>query len=133
VHLIPDPDGGSLALTPQQRLEARRWAQELLGGADVGAPGREADPNRPRGQDAASERLLSAESLAALTDTAASWWESAASRGAVAHYKIGRYRRFKYSEVLGASVLRGKARVIGEPLITPTPELPVARRFKVKT
>lgn len=49
-----------------------------------------------------TEPLLTAEQLGELTNTPASWWLEMARSQRVPHYRIGKHRRFKFSEATGA-------------------------------
>lgn len=60
-----------------------------------------------------TEPLLDAEGIGAATGTAASWWLAAANRDDVPHYRIGRFVRFRLSEILEAAPKIGKRRQVG--------------------
>jgi excisionase family DNA binding protein len=47
-----------------------------------------------------SDGLVNADVIAELLDVPASWVREAARANAIPHYRIGRYRRFRVSEVL---------------------------------
>jgi hypothetical protein len=84
-----------LALTPVELAEAVERGEGLLPA--------EAAPQAP--QDA-QEPALTAEQLEALTNVPASWWAEQARKESVPHFKIGRYVRFRLSEVLAATAYR---------------------------
>jgi len=102
VLLLPDPAGGCLALTYEELLRARERAAAVSGCAQP-APGREANGGPPEG-------LLDSAGLAAATSVPASWWESAAREGRVPHRKIGRWVRFRLSEVVSHPAFMARAR-----------------------
>jgi len=132
--LIYIPALGWVQFESVEELHAKLASgRAALGGADGRTHPSEADDDHGRGQDGGCERLLSADELGQATGTAASWWENAASRGAVPHFKIGRYTRFRYSEVLAGGYLKGKARVLGDAQVSTQSELPAARRLKAKS
>jgi excisionase family DNA binding protein len=51
------------------------------------------------GMQRAGEEYLDVHGIARATGTPASWWYAAGEAGRVPSYKIGRYRRFKLSEI----------------------------------
>ena len=83
---------GPAALSPEVLSEALERGRALVPVADA-----------PRGAMAAPERLLSAGELEQVTSVPASWFEECARQGRLPHYAIGRYRRFKLSEVAAAT------------------------------
>ena len=95
----------SLALTEQELSQAVLRARSLPvareAAGDVSGPEPVAEP------------LLDAEGVEAATGVAASWWAGAARRGEVPHYRIGRWIRFRLSELLDAAPRHGRARIVG--------------------
>lgn len=84
--LIPLPDGRWLALDPQAFAVAL-----AAGSAAVAAPVASATD--------LVEPLLTAEQLAERTSVPANWFEQAAREERVPHHRLGRYVRFRLSEV----------------------------------
>jgi hypothetical protein len=106
--VFPGPDGGLLALSPDDLRVARLRAQETWGSyVGLSAPG-PANGKAP----AAPEPLLDDQAMEVATGVAASWWANAARRDEVPHYRIGRWVRFRLSEVIGHGPRQGR-RVIG--------------------
>lgn len=108
VLVFSGPDGVLLALGPDELRVARLRAQEAWG-STVG-------PSAPVAANgvapAAPEALLDDRAMEAATGVAASWWANAARRDEVPHYRIGRWVRFRLSEVVGQGPRKGR-RVIG--------------------
>ncbi len=85
--LIPLPDGRWLGLTLEQFVEAELAGREFLPNPV---------PDSPINSD---DALLTAEQLEQRTNVSASWWEQAAREQRVPHARIGRYVRFRWTEV----------------------------------
>lgn len=85
--LIPVQSVGVLALT-QEEFEAALAAGARLTSA-----------RRPQGEAVSAESLLDADQAAAQLGVSARWLEDSARAGIVPHYKLGRFIRFKVSEV----------------------------------
>src|SRR6185437_6759941 len=85
--LIPVQSVGVLALT-QEEFEAALAAGARLTSA-----------RRPQGEALSAESLLDAYQAAAQLGVSARWLEDSARAGIVPHYKLGRFIRFKVSEV----------------------------------
>lgn len=79
--------------------------------APLPTPAPSATKSRTSGVDI--EPLLDARGIESLTGVAASWWLAAARRNAIPHYKIGRYIRFRLSEIIAFAPVRGRRRKIG--------------------
>jgi hypothetical protein len=93
--LVSGPTG-LLALTADELRVAAVRAREVVG-SYLDPSG----PSVPNGRaPVGSEPLLDDRGLEAATGVAASWWSAAARRGAVPHYRIGRWVRFRLSEVV---------------------------------
>lgn len=84
---------------------ARPDLLEGLARADAVVRAATSSPPSHSGSD--PQELVDANRLEALTGIDASWWSAAARRGDVPHFKIGRYVRFRPSEVLDPEFLRG--------------------------
>jgi predicted DNA-binding transcriptional regulator AlpA len=120
---------GLLALTPAQLSAAVSRAIELMPGPVQRSPGLAADGSHGRSSEAQLEPLLTAEELGNLTGMAASWWATAASHGSVPSYKLGRWVRFRLSEVLASGATHKGQRIIARESHK-QPELPVAKRLR---
>jgi excisionase family DNA binding protein len=116
VVLLPSPGGGWLALTPQQFQDAAARASRLMGDGYFGPPPALA-PKEGRSRaagDISEEPLLTAAQMAERTGVPASWFEVAARKDEIKHYRVGeRWVRFKYSELFDQLRLKGKCRRIG--------------------
>jgi predicted DNA-binding transcriptional regulator AlpA len=86
VLLIPVSTGEYLALTQQQFIEAKALAAQIVGEPDT-AP------------CPAPESLLTAKQLQERTGVPASWFLEQARKSAIPHTKLGKYVRFRYSEI----------------------------------
>ena len=78
-----------LALTPAELSKARERAREVLGpgwGADGGA-------------QASPELLLTSEQISEVTGIPGPWFLEQARLGQIPHIKLGKYSRFRLSEV----------------------------------
>jgi hypothetical protein len=109
VLLMPVPGGGWLALTPDEFERARSRAMELVPAACVRGRSVVATES-PR---EAPEALLDAGGIEGLTGVSSSWWSGAARRGEIPHYQIGRWVRFRLSEVLSFGPKAGYRKVVG--------------------
>jgi len=116
--LLPNPTGGWLALTPDEFTRARarahayhapaRGSASEVGDSYVGPSScAEANGEPPAG----SEGLLDAAGLAAKTEVPASWWVVAARQRRVPHYRMGRWVRFRLSEVLACPAVQNRRAV----------------------
>ena len=108
--VVLDSPCGLIALTPEELVRAQARVSEALPsranfgdslGAKAGCP-------------LSFEPLLTAQSMAEKTGVPASWFESAAQRGEIKHYKIGRWVRFRLTEVLDCPRVANR-RTIGSP------------------
>jgi excisionase family DNA binding protein len=84
---IPLPDGRWLA------LDHETFAAALAAGAEIMAG------SSPSPALAASEPLLDADQAAAQLNVTARWLEDSARAGIIPHVKLGRFIRFKVSEI----------------------------------
>lgn len=84
--LIPF-NGTLLALTSDQFIEAQHAAREIC--PVTASVSTSTEPSE----------LLTAEQLERLTSVPASWWEQAARERRVPHARIGRYVRFRFSDI----------------------------------
>jgi hypothetical protein len=100
--LIPIPGVGTLALS----LES--FTAALVAGGDVIA-----GPS-PSPAGSAPEPLLDADQAAAQLNVTARWLEDSARAGIVPHHKLGRFIRFRVSELAAHSL------VAGAPMVSPT-------------
>lgn len=92
--LIPLPGIGTLALSADVYLEALRAGAELSAGA-VPSP------------TAAAEPLLDADQAAAQLSVTPRWLEDSARAGIIPHHKLGRFLRFRVSEIATHSRVEG--------------------------
>ena len=96
VVLIPLPTGDYLGLTPEQFAEARLLGQQLAGAV-------------PQvGNQAPEEPLLTAEQMQERTGVPVPWFLEQARQNAIPHSRLGKYVRFKYSDVAEAVCVRQK-------------------------
>ena len=98
VVLIAIAPGDFLALSKDQLEEARALAQRML----------------PRDGETASELplaepLMTAEEMEKRTAIPASWFLEQARKDAIPHVRLGKYVRFRLSEVHAAGLRRHKA------------------------
>ena len=109
---VPSPDGGWLALTPEEFRRARSRASEAV--LVTCTPCTAGSTERLRdGLRDGPEALLDARGIEGLTAVSASWWSGAARRGDIPHYRIGRWIRFRLSEILSFAPKTGHQKVIG--------------------
>lgn len=94
VVLIPLAGGDYLALTQAQFAEARALGKQLAGDAQPAASEERAEP------------LSTAEQIEELTKIPASWFLEQARKGAVPHVRLGKYVRFRFSEVAPCAAKR---------------------------
>lgn len=92
--LIPLPGLGVLRLTEEAFREALAAGADCAPAPAVGAP-------------ASTEPLLDANQAAALLGVTARWLEDGARQGIVPHYKLGRYIRFRVSDVATHCAAKG--------------------------
>ena len=86
--MVPLPSGQWLALTAEAFQEG------------LGAGGQIVPPNGTQGGVATDvEPLLTSEQLESRTGVPASWYEQAVREERVPHHRIGRYVRFRLSEI----------------------------------
>lgn len=83
---VPLPDGRWLA------LDAEAFAAALAAGAEISAG---ATPSPA----SAAEQLLDADQAAAQLSVTARWLEDSARAGIIPHIKLGRFIRFRVSEI----------------------------------
>jgi hypothetical protein len=125
IVLVPIPNLGTAAIALSVLTEALRVGAGMV--PAISAPISAAAP-----QGGATEALTDADGVAAATGTKASWWEAAARGGEVPHYKIGRWIRFRLSEVIGHGPRHGLRRVVGKEHKAPAPVIPIAKRLKAQ-
>jgi hypothetical protein len=105
--LIPLPGVGMLAMSREAYAEALAAGAQLAGGS------------APSPAGAAPEPLLDADQAAAQLNVTARWFEDSARAGIVPHHKLGRFIRFRVSE------LADHSRVEGAPMLASTDSLSV--------
>ena len=88
--LIPVPYGSTFLLLPVAEFRAAlARGQSLAGAPDMAS-------------ERAQEPLLTAQELEDKTGIPATWFLDRARQDRLPHYKAGKYKRFKYSEILPA-------------------------------
>jgi hypothetical protein len=99
--LVPLQNGAFIALTKDAFVEARALGAELAGAAVAPASG---DPTQTE------EPLLTAEQIGERMNTPATWFLEQARKDAIPHVKLGKYVRFRFSEVREAFAQGGEKR-----------------------
>jgi len=92
--IIPLPDGRWLA------LDRDAFAAALVVGAEMTAAA-------PSSAAASTEPLLDADQAASQMNVTARWLEDSARAGIIPHHKLGRFIRFKVSEVAAHCSVKG--------------------------
>lgn len=93
--LVALPSGEFLALSQDQFTEARALGQRV------------ASPSPVAADEPQEEPLLTAEQMEARTSIPATWFLEQARKDALPHVRLGKYVRFRFSEVQASA---GKSR-----------------------
>jgi excisionase family DNA binding protein len=110
VVLIPLPGVGMLAMSREAYAEAlEAGAQFVVGGS------------APSPAGSAPEPLLDADQAAAQLNVTARWLEDSARAGIIPHHKLGRFLRFRVSELAEYSRIEGAPMLAStdNPSVTP--------------
>jgi hypothetical protein len=89
--LVPLPDGRWLGMSREDFMQAVLHGEEAM-----------AAQKPPQSPIETTDCLLTADQLEARTSVPASWWETAARRGEVPHFRLGKYVRFRMADAVAA-------------------------------
>lgn len=96
--LIPFGSTGALALSPEEFKAALERGREFMG----------APVERPVERVNGDEPLLCAEDASRAASVPKAWLLEAARQGRVPHYRLGKYVRFRASEIAESSRISGR-------------------------